>query len=62
VTETYSATIAGIPATVLFLGLSPGFAGLYQADVVIPSVGPGDHRLVITIGGKASNSTFISTN
>lgn len=62
VTETYSATIAGIPATVTFVGLTPGFAGLYQADVIIPSVGPGDHRLVITIGGKASNVTFLSTN
>ena len=62
VMEPYSATIAGIPATVLFVGLTPGFAGLYQADVIIPSIGPGDHRLIITIGGKASNFTLISTN
>ena len=62
VTEPYSATIGGVPATVTFVGLSPGFAGLYQADVIIPSIAPGDHRLVITIGGKASNGTLISTN
>jgi len=62
VTANYSATIAGVPAMVTFVGLTPGFAGLYQADVIVPSVAPGDHRLVITIGGKASNATLISTD
>jgi uncharacterized protein (TIGR03437 family) len=62
VTENYSATIAGLPATVEFVGLTPGYAGLYQANVRIPRVGPGDHRLLITIGGKVSNFTLISTN
>ncbi len=62
VTENYSATVDGAAATVQFLGLTPGFAGLYQANVVIPSVVPGDHNLVITIGGNASNVTIISTD
>jgi uncharacterized protein (TIGR03437 family) len=61
VTENYSATIAGVQATVQFIGLTSGFAGLYQANVIIPRVGAGERNMVITIGGKASNVTVIST-
>jgi uncharacterized protein (TIGR03437 family) len=58
---TASATIAGVDAPVQFAGLTPGFVGLYQANVAIPKVGAGDHNMVITIGQAASNTTVIST-
>jgi len=61
VTATYSATVNGVPASVSFVGLTSGYAGLYQANLMIPNVPAGQHPLVITVGGVASNSTTIST-
>jgi uncharacterized protein (TIGR03437 family) len=34
------ATMEGIPATVFFSGLAPGFAGLYQVNVFFPASPP----------------------
>jgi uncharacterized protein (TIGR03437 family) len=61
VAASYSATVDGVAATVGFAGLTPGYAGLYQANLTIPSVPAGQHPLVLTIGGVLSNSTTIST-
>jgi uncharacterized protein (TIGR03437 family) len=33
---------AGVPATVTYAGLAPGYLGLYQFDVVVPSVAASD--------------------
>jgi uncharacterized protein (TIGR03437 family) len=56
-----SATIGPAPAQVLFAGLTPGFVGLVQANIVVPSgLAPGTYPLTITIGGQASNSATIS--
>jgi uncharacterized protein (TIGR03437 family) len=62
VTETVSAMIAGVAATVDYAGLTPGFIGLYQANIVVPKIGAGDHNLVITIGGTASAAALVSTS
>ncbi len=60
-TSTVAATIGSAPAQVLFAGLSPGFVGLAQANIVIPSgTASGTYPLTITIGGQASNSGTIS--
>lgn len=62
VTETASATLGGVPATVEYAGLTPtAVGGLYQANIVIPNGAAGEQSLVITIGGTASNATSIST-
>lgn len=61
-TTTPSATMGGVPATVTFSGLGPGFVGLYQVNVQVPeNVPTGDAvGLVLTIGGVASNTVTIA--
>ncbi len=57
----YSATIGGAGAIVHFLGMAPGFVGLGQANVQVPSLSPpGDYPLVITVNGVASNAPMVS--
>jgi uncharacterized protein (TIGR03437 family) len=62
ITEKATITIAGQPATISYIGLSPGFVSLYQANVVIPKIAAGDHNMVLSINGTDSNTTVISTN
>jgi uncharacterized protein (TIGR03437 family) len=54
-----SVTIGGLPANVIFAGLVPPFAQLYQLNVQVPAgLPPGDQRVVIEIGGvRSANSS-----
>ncbi|HEX5230084.1 MAG TPA: hypothetical protein VFW44_20365 [Bryobacteraceae bacterium] len=61
-TGTPTATIGGMSATVQFLGLAPGFAGLAQANIVVPALATADYPLVITVGGYMSASAMISVS
>jgi uncharacterized protein (TIGR03437 family) len=54
--------VSGVAANVTYIGLTPGSIGLYQADFVVPKVGAGDHPLVITISGQASNNPLIAVS
>lgn len=51
-------TIGGIPATVSFSGLAPGFVGLYQVNVEVPANAPAGDAvpLVLTVGGVTANT------
>ena len=62
VTEPVSATIGGAMATVDYAGLTPGFIGLYQANIVVPKVAAGDQKLIITIGGTATPFALLSVS
>ena len=54
-------TIGAREAPIDFSGLAPGFVGLYQVNVVVPSgLPPGEHPVVLTIGGVSSNTVTIS--
>lgn len=55
-----SFSIGATPAFVYFLGLTPGFEGLYQGNVQVPPLAPGDYAVVATVGGVASNGPLIS--
>jgi uncharacterized protein (TIGR03437 family) len=59
-----SVTIDGIPATVQFSGIAPGFVGLDQVNVQVPA---GVHTaidipVVLTAGGKQSNTVTIAVS
>lgn len=61
VTSTATATIGSATAQVTFAGLAPGFVGLGQMDIVIPSgLSSGNHTLTLSIAGENSNSAQIS--
>jgi adhesin/invasin len=57
-----SVTIGGKPADVLFSGLTPGFAGLYQINAVVPpGITTGDAvPVVISVAGQTSPTVTIA--
>jgi uncharacterized protein (TIGR03437 family) len=60
--EKPSILIGGAPARVIYSGLTPGSAGLYQVNVEVPdgvSKGPAV-PVALTIGGAASNTVTIA--
>jgi uncharacterized protein (TIGR03437 family) len=60
-TSAYSAKIGTEVATVSFAGLTPGFIGLAQMNIVVPStLAPGVYPLSVTIDGQTSNSGTIA--
>jgi len=62
-TSAYSATINGQNANVFFLGLAPGYVGLAQANITVPSsLASGDYPLIITVNGVQSNGPLITVS
>jgi uncharacterized protein (TIGR03437 family) len=56
-----SASIGSSTAQVAFAGLAPGFVGLVQVNIVVPSgLATGTYPLTVTIGSETSNSATIS--
>jgi uncharacterized protein (TIGR03437 family) len=60
VTAMVSATIGNQPAQVIFAGLAPGYAGLYQVNVRVPALATGSYPIQVTAGGVMSNSSNVS--
>lgn len=40
--SSFQISFGGVPATVTYAGLAPGYVGLYQFNVTVPNVGPSD--------------------
>ena len=57
---TTTATIGGVPVTVTFSGLAPGWIGVAQANLQIPNLPPGDYPVVLYVAGTASSPGVIS--
>jgi uncharacterized protein (TIGR03437 family) len=55
-----TATIGGVPATVRFSGLAPGFVGLGQVNLLVPDLPAGDQPVIVTIGGVASEPATVT--
>lgn len=55
-----SATIGGQTAPMSFLGLTPGFIGLAQANLIVPSLSTSEYPVLITVGGVASAPAMLS--
>jgi adhesin/invasin len=61
VTSAVAAKIGSANATVAFTGLTPGFIGLAQMNIVVPpGLTPGVYPLSVTIDGQTSNSATIA--
>ena len=57
----YTAKIGSAAAAVSFAGLTPGFIGLAQMNIAVPStLAPGVYPLSVTIDGQTSNSATIA--
>ncbi len=61
-TGDFTATIGGVTAEVLYIGLTPGAIGLAQANLRIPAGAPAGAAVPVVIrgGGAASNAATIS--
>lgn len=57
-------TIGGVPATVTFSGLAPGYVGLYQINVLVPPNLPTGDAVPVTlsVGGSSANAVTVSVN
>ena len=57
---TPTVTIGGLPAAVVFAGLAPGFAQVYQLNVTVPAAPDGDQSLVITSAGLMTQALSVT--
>jgi uncharacterized protein (TIGR03437 family) len=59
VTAKVTATAGGSPAGVLFAGMAPGFAGLWQINLTLTAGISGAVPVIVTVAGVASNTVLV---
>lgn len=62
VTGSNSVTVGGAQAQVVYMGLSPGSVGLYQANFIVPQLDKGSYPVVVTIANQASNNPVMTVS
>ena len=60
ITGNNGVTVGGTGATVLYIGLTPGSVGLYQANFLVPQLAKGTYPVQITISSFGSNSPLMT--
>ena len=55
-----SAQVGGQNAEATFAGMAPGMVGVFQVNLRIPTLAPGDYPLAVGVGTAISNSALIS--
>jgi uncharacterized protein (TIGR03437 family) len=60
--NTTTVKVGGQPAQVLFAGLAPGFAGLYQVNAIVPTgiASAANVPVVLTVGGISSSPVTVA--
>jgi uncharacterized protein (TIGR03437 family) len=53
-------TVNGQTASISYLGLTPGFVGLYQANFTMPTLPAGNYLMVVHACGQDSNGSYVS--
>jgi uncharacterized protein (TIGR03437 family) len=48
-------------ASATYAGLAPGFVGLYQFNVVVPNLQPGDYEILMTVDGVSTQPQLFLT-
>ena len=62
VTGNNSLTVGGVAANLIYMGLTPGSVGLYQANFNVPTLPKGVYPVVITIAGFSSNNPVMNVS
>ena len=57
-----SVTVGDVTANVIYMGLTPGSVGLYQANFIVPQIAKGTYPVVITIAGETSNNPVMTVS
>jgi len=62
-TQSVSITIANVPATIQFIGIPPGLAGVTQVNFTVPNTAPlGAQSVVVTVGAASSLPATLIVN
>jgi uncharacterized protein (TIGR03437 family) len=60
-TQAATVTVGGAPATIQFIGITPGLAGVMQINFEVPtSIGTGSQQVIVSLGGVSSPAATLT--